>query len=381
MVTSHIMETSAIIYSENEFGKIDGKVANGLARHSKKYNILGIIDSTKAGLDAREYLDGNKSGILIYKSIDDAIDSIGFVPEDFIYGIAPLASFLNKEQRDIIFAAMEKGMNIVNGLPEFLTQDEEFKQKAKDYGVRIFDIRKAPDRKYLHNFTGRINEVKTPVITVLGTDCAVGKRTTAVNLVETLKKEGLNVSFIATGQTGLLQGAKYGIAVDVLTSGFATGEVENAIVCAYENDKPDIIIVEGQGALSHPAFTSSSAIIRGAMPDAIIIQHPPKRKSHCDYPKIPMPTLESEINLIETFSKSKVIAITINHEDMTDIDVDKKILEYEFKYKLPSTDVLKYGCGKIVIKLFEIFPELQKYRKTLIPILQKQEAVPINIIQ
>ena len=364
-----------------EFGKIDGKVANGLARHSEKYNILGIIDSTKAGLDAKEYLDGNKSGILIYKSIDDAIDSIGFVPEDFIYGIAPLASFLNKEQRDIIFAAMEKGMNIVNGLPEFLTQDEEFKQKAKDHGVRIFDIRKAPDRKYLHNFTGRINEVKTPVITVLGTDCAVGKRTTAVNLVETLKKEGLNVSFIATGQTGLLQGAKYGIAVDVLTSGFATGEVENAIVCAYENDKPDIIIVEGQGALSHPAFTSSSAIIRGAMPDAIIIQHPPKRKSHCDYPKIPMPTLESEINLIETFSKSKVIAITINHEDMTDIDVDKKILEYEFKYKLPSTDVLKYGCGKIVIKLFEIFPELQKYRKTLIPILQKQEAVPINIIQ
>lgn len=380
-VTPHIMETRAIIYSENEFGKIDGKVANGLARHSEKYNILGIIDSTKAGLDAKEYLDGNKSGILIYKSIEDAIDSIGFVPEYFIYGIAPLASFLNKEQREIIFAAMEKGMNIVNGLPEFLTQDEEFKQKAIECGVRIFDIRKAPDRKDLHNFTGRINEVKTPVITVLGTDCAVGKRTTAVNLVEGLKKEGLNVSFIATGQTGLLQGAKYGIAVDVLTSGFATGEVENAIVCAYENDKPDIIIVEGQGALSHPAFTSSSAIIRGAMPDAIIIQHPPKRINHCDYPKFPMPTLESEINLLEAFSKSKVIAITINHEDMTDIDVDKKILEYEFKYKLPSTDVLKYGSSKIVNKLFEIFPQLQKRRNTLIPIPQTQEAVPINIIQ
>ena len=380
-VTSRIMKTNAIIYSENEFGKIDGKVANGLARHSEKYNILGIIDSTKVGLDAREYLDGNKSGILIYNSIDDAIDAIGFVPEYFIYGIAPLASFLNKEQRDIIFTAMEKGMNIVNGLPEFLTQDEDFKQKAIEYGVHIFDIRKAPDRKYLHNFTGRINEVKTPVITVLGTDCAVGKRTTAVNLVEALKKEGLNVSFIATGQTGLLQGAKYGIAVDVLTSGFATGEVENAIVCAYENDKPDIIIVEGQGALSHPAFTSSSAIIRGAMPDAIIIQHPPKRKSHCDYPKIPMPTLESEINLLETFSKSKVIAITINHEDMTDIDVDKKILEYEFKYKLPSTDVLKYGSSKIVIKLFEIFPELKKCTNIQVPILQKQEAVPLHIIQ
>ena len=375
------MKTNAIVYSENEFGKIDGKVANGLARHSEKYNILGIIDSTKAGLDTGEYLDGGKSGILIYKSIDEALDNIGFVPEYFIYGIAPLAPFLNTKERDIIFAAMDKGMNIINGLPEFLTEDEEFIQKANDCGVHIFDIRKAPDRKNLHNFSGRINAVKTPVITVLGTDCAVGKRTTAVKLVDTLKKQGMNVSFIATGQTGILQGARYGIAVDVLSSGFSTGEVENAVVCAYENDKPDIIIVEGQGALSHPAFTSSSAIIRGSMPDAIIIQHPPNRKNHCDYPNIPMPTLESEINLLETFSKSKVIAITINHEDMTDIDVDKKILEYEFKYNLPSTDVLKYGCGKIVIKLLELFPELQKFRNTLIPLPQNLVAESIAIIQ
>jgi uncharacterized NAD-dependent epimerase/dehydratase family protein len=274
---------------------------------------------------------------------------------------------------------MDKGMNIINGLPEFLTEDEEFIQKAKDSGVNIFDIRKAPNRRNLHNFSGRIAEVKTPVITVLGTDCAVGKRTTAVKLVDALKNQGLNVSFIATGQTGLLQGAKYGIAVDVLTSGFATGEVENAIVRAYENDKPDIIIVEGQGALSHPSFTSSSAIIRGSMPDAIIIQHPPKRKNHCDYPKIPMPTLESEIDLLETFSKSKVIAITINHEDMTDIDIEKQILEYELEFKLPVTDVLKYGCGKIITKLLDEFPKLQKHRRVKVSIPQEPVVEPFVI--
>jgi uncharacterized NAD-dependent epimerase/dehydratase family protein len=195
---------------------------------------------------------------------------------------------------------------------------------------------------------------------VLGTDCAVGKRTTAVNLVEALKQEGLNVAFIATGQTGLLQGSKYGIAVDVLSSGFATGEVENAIINAYEKESPDIIVVEGQGALSHPAFTSSSAIVRGAMPDAIILQHPPRRINHCDYPGIPMPTLESEIELIEAFSKSKVIAITLNHEDMTDDEVKNTIVEYEYEYELPTTDVLKNGCDKLVNTLFEVFPELQK---------------------
>jgi uncharacterized NAD-dependent epimerase/dehydratase family protein len=354
------MKVNALVYSENELGKIDGKVANGLVRHSEKYQIDGVVDSTKAGLDAGEYLDGIKNGVQVYSTMEDAFENLNYVPEYFIYGIAPLASFLDKEQREIILAAMKKGMHIVNGLPEFLTEDEEFIQKASEYGVQIYDIRKAPPRKDLHNFSGRINEVSTPVITVLGTDCAVGKRTTAVNLVEALKQEGLNVAFIATGQTGLLQGSKYGIAVDVLSSGFATGEVENAIINAYEKESPDIIVVEGQGALSHPAYTSSSAIVRGAMPDAIILQHPPRRINHCDYPNIPMPTLESEIELIEAFSKSKVIAITLNHEDMTDDEVKNTIVEYEYKYELPTTDILKNGSDKLVETLFEEFPELQK---------------------
>ena len=119
-------------------------------------------------------------------------------------------------------------------------------------------------------------------------------------------------------------------------------------------------MVEGQGALSHPAFTSSVAILRGAMPDGIIIQHPPKRKNRCDYPNYLMPTLKSEIELIEMFSKSKISAITINHEDMSDAEVDIIQLEYELKYEIPTVDPLKYGCDKIVDKLFQDFPSLNK---------------------
>ena len=354
------MNVDALVYSENEFGQIDGKVANGLARHSEKYNILGIIDSTKAGLDAGEYLDGIKNGIPIFKSMDDALQSFSSVPDFFIYGIAPLASFLDKSQRDVILDAMTKGMSIVNGLPEFLSEDGEFTQRAIECGVRIHDIRKPPPRKELHGFTGDILNVDTPIITVMGTDCAVGKRTTTVNLVEALKQEGLNAAFIATGQTGLLQGAKYGVAVDVLSSGFSAGEVEHAILEACENEHPDIIVVEGQGALSHPAFTSSAAILRGAIPDAIIVQHPPRRINHCDYPDIPMPTLASEIGLIEMFSKSKVVAITLNHEDMSTDEIAAAIVEYECLYGLPVTDVLTNGCGKLVKQLFEVFPVLRE---------------------
>jgi uncharacterized NAD-dependent epimerase/dehydratase family protein len=359
------MIARALVYCENEFGKIDGKVASGLARHSEKYEILGVIDSTKAGLDTGEYLDGIKNGIPIFPGINDAIEILGFVPEYFIYGIAAQAAYLDQEQREVILAAMKTGMNFVNGLPEFFTEDEEFIRKAIEYRVHIYDMRKAPPRRYLHNFSGRIHEVTTPVIAVLGTDCAVGKRTTSVSLVEALKQVGLNPAFIATGQTGLLQGAKYGIAVDVLSSGFAAGEVENAIINAYEKERPDIIVVEGQGALSHPAYTSSSDIVRGAVPNAIILQHAPKRKNHCDYPDIPLPTLESEIELIEMFSKSKVIAITINHEDMTDAELKNKIAEYESKYELPSTDVLKFGCDKLVNTILKVFPELQKRGSTI----------------
>jgi uncharacterized NAD-dependent epimerase/dehydratase family protein len=352
------MLARALVYCENEFGQIDGKVANGLARHSEKYDILAIIDSTKAGLDAGEYLDNTPNNIPIYASVDQAIKALGYIPEYFIYGIAAQAAFLDREQRDIILAAMKIGMNFVNGLPEFFTDDEEFIRKAIEYRVHIYDLRKSPPRKDLHNFSGRIHEIKTPVIAVLGTDCAVGKRTTAVKLVEALKAVGLNPVFIATGQTGLLQGAKYGIAVDVLTSGFATGEIENAIINADAKEHPDIIVVEGQGALSHPAYSSSSAILRGAVPDAIILQHPPKRKNHVDYPDLPMSTLDYEIELVELFSKSKVIAITINHEDMTDIELADLITEYETKYGRPTTDVLKYGSEKLVKTLRTVFPEL-----------------------
>ena len=354
------MIARALVYCESEFGKIDGKVANGLARHSDKYDILGVIDSTKAGLDTGEYLDGINNGIPVFPSMTDAIGTLGFVPEYFIYGIAAQAAYLDHAQREVILAAMKTGMNFVNGLPEFFTEDDEFIRKAIEYRVHIYDMRKAPQRRYLHNFSGRIHEVTTPVIAVLGTDCAVGKRTTAVSLVEALKQMGLNPAFIATGQTGLLQGAKYGIAVDVLTSGFAAGEVENAIVNAYEKERPDIVVVEGQGSLSHPAYTSSSAIVRGAVPNAIILQHPPKRKNHCDYPDLPMPTLESEIELIEVFSKSQVIAITLNHEDMTDAELRSTMAEYESKYALPTTDVLKCGCDKLVNTILKTFPELQE---------------------
>ncbi len=354
------MKEKAILYAEAFFGENDGKVANGLVRHSEKYEILGVVDSTKAGLDAGEVLDGETNGILIFPTIDVALEILTdyHYPEYFIYGIAPTHSVLSKKEREVFFLAMEKGLNIVNGLPEFFTDDLEFVDSAAEYGVSITDVRKPQPREELPHFTGKIHFALTPVIAIMGTDCAIGKRTTAQRLVKALRKEGLKIAFIATGQTGLLQGAKYGTAIDVLSSGFATGAVEHAILTAEEAEKPDLIIVEGQGSLGHPSFTSSAAILKGSLPDAIIVQHAPNRLNYCTYPDMPLTSLQSEIDLLEAFCGPRVMAITLNHENMSDAELELTIVEYEATYQLPVTDVLKKGCDKLVEKLAVFFPDL-----------------------
>ena len=136
--------------------------------------------------------------------------------------------------------------------------------------------------------------------------------------------------------------------------------MEQAVCQAWEHEKPDIIIIEGQGSLSHPAYLSSCFIIRGSQPDAIIIQHPPKREFLGDYPKIKMPTLESEINLLESFSGKPVIGFALNHENMTTSEVDETIIEYKKQFNLPVNDVFTYNCDCLIEKILSLFPILKK---------------------
>ncbi|MFA1822956.1 DUF1611 domain-containing protein [Virgibacillus oceani] len=360
------MKETAVLYCENKFGTMDGKTANGLIRSSRKYQILGIIDSTKAGMDAGEILDGERNGIPVFASLDDALKNLSTTPDQFIYGIAPSEAFLKSDERNIVLHAMANGINVVNTLHEFFTDDEEFVKQSKQYSVKITDVRKPPEKKDMHLFIGRILNIKTPVITVLGTDSAIGKRTTSVLLEEALIKKGLKTAFVATGQTGLIQGAKYGIAIDAIPSQFMTGEIENQVMKAYDNEDPDIIIVEGQGALSHPAYISSCAIIRGSRPGAIIVQHAPKREFLGDFSFMKMPTLKSEIELIEAFSKSKVIATTINHENMSNKEIEEEVAVNETQLNLPAADVLTHGCDKLVASIFKSYPELKRKQKKVL---------------
>jgi uncharacterized NAD-dependent epimerase/dehydratase family protein len=362
------VKQTALVYCENQFGLMDGKTASGLIRHSDTYTILGVIDSKLEGKDAGEVLGIKNSNIPIFASLDDALEKLNTIPDCYIYGKAPLEASIPIQERILILEAMRKGMNIINGLHQFFSEDREFMQAAIQYGVQIKDIRKPPQLKDSHIYTGDIARVNIPVIAILGTDCACGKMTTAVELNKALNTLGIKSVMVATGQTSIMQGAKYGVTMDALVSQFVIGEVENAVVQAFEQENPDIILVEGQSALSHPAFMSSVGILKGSMPDGIILQHPPSRVFRCDFPHLPMPTLESEIKLIEAFSQSQIIAIALSHENLTDQSILKIIDEYEAYFKLPTTDVLTHGCQKLVQSLCKYFPKLnQKIKQEYLP--------------
>jgi len=350
---------TAIVYCEANFGALDGKTANGLIRRSEKYEILSVIDSEKAGLDTGMVLDEKPNSIPICRDLADSLAQAGSVPDAFIFGMAPSSGMLSKHERALVLEAMSHGMNIVNGLHEFLNDDPVFAAACVANKVTINDVRKPRDKKNLRLFSGRISEVTCPRIAVLGTDCAIGKRTTANILTRALNDRGIKAVMIGTGQTGLIQGARYGVAIDAIPSQFCAGELEATIVEAFENENPDVIIIEGQGSLSHPAFSSTSFILRGSCPDGVVLQHAPRRTQRCDFEQMAMPTPVAEINLIQTFSDTKVIGLTINHEDMSDNEVSTAITQYEHELGIPSTDALTRPPEHLVEMVTAAFPELQ----------------------
>ena len=352
------MET-AIILCEGGFGTPAGKTAAGLVRHSIRFTIVGIVDSSQAGKDAGEVLDGRKNGIPVFDSVKDALSKLPEKPRFMIIGIATIGGMLPEEFRRPVKDAIEGGVSMMSGLHEWLAEDEELSALAAKHGVELHDIRREPPLRKLHKYNDLVRKLDCIRIPVLGTDAAIGKRTTAIVLAKALNERGVRTSFVATGQTGLMQGSKYGIPLDAIRGDYVVGELEHAIVTAYEEEKPQLIIIEGQGALSHPAYvTGSRAIVSASQPQAVVLQHAPGRKYRSytdDVPHLPVGTVERESELVGVFGGCDVIGIAINPESMTREEVVKTIAEYEQKYGLPTCDVLVDGPDKIVDAIIKRF--------------------------
>lgn len=343
------IDGTALVYCNNKFNTPEGKTAHGLTRFNERFDVLAIIDRNYAGQDAGQVLDGKPNGIPVIRTFDEAVAQ--FPAKNFVIGLAPDGGRLPKEDKDVVRKAIEKGMNITSGLHDFLTKDPFLVDLAKKHNCTIKDVRKTPDRDDLHFFTSKIEEVDCLKIAVLGTDSAIGKRTTAWIIVHGFRNAGLKAELVGTGQTAWMQGAKYSMIMDSCINDFVSGEIEHATHEAWKNENPDIIVIEGQGSLMNPAYPGGFEILAAGRPDYVVLQHAPKRIEYDGFPGYAIHSLPDQIKAIEVISGKKVIAITVNHENMKAHEIEPACDYIKKVTDLPAFDVLAHGSKGLVVLL------------------------------
>ena len=350
------LDGNAIVYCEGAFTTTYGKTGHGLVRRTRRYRVTAVIDSSVAGRDAGDVLDGKPNGIPLVADLDTAVKvsaEAGNPATHFVIGIAPDGGRLSPQIRAAIEGAIDAGLNVDAGLHDFLREDRAIARRAAEKGVRLRDVRATPPRGDLHGWTGKIDEVTSYRVAVLGTDSAIGKRTTAWVLMEALENEGLSAEMIGTGQTAWMQGARYGLLLDSLISDFMAGEIEHAAWLAWKEQRPDVLVLEGQGSLMNPAYPGGYEILAAARPHAVVLQHAPARFEYDGFPGYALDPIDRQIKAIEFVSGRPVIAVTINHENMRREEVRAAAEEIERLTGLPAFDVLLQGgegLAKVVIE-------------------------------
>ena len=354
-----MVDGNAIVYCEGAFNTTFGKTAHGLVRYTSRYNITCVIDSEYAGKDSGIVLDKIINNIPVVASLEDALNissQQNLEPACFVIGIAPDGGTFNAEMLLAVKNAVRVGLNIDSGLHEFLSEMPEIVKLAEEHSVALRDVRKtAIETK--HFFTGNIEKVKSFIIAVLGTDSAVGKRTTAQLLVKGFNDIGMSAVMAGTGQTAWMQGAKYFTIMDSTVNDFVAGGIEHAVYSAWKDLKPDVIVIEGQGSMMNPAYPGGFEILAAGRPDIIILQHAPARKEYDGFPGYPLHSLKKQIKVIEMLSNKKVAAVTINHEDLSEKKLAKKISKIKKKTGLYTVDVLLSGVSELIKELKEYYED------------------------
>lgn len=344
-----MQKANAIIITAGHLDSNNGKTAHGLIRGTERFNIVGVIDDKHPGKDAGEVLDGKKRNIPIYATIEDFVTNGKEKAAYGIIGVATKGGVIPDSLRAILKNALANGLGLVNGLHEYISEIPELADFAKSKGLEIIDVRKPKKFKDLHFWSGEIKTVKCPKIAVLGTDCALGKRTTARFLMQAMRAAGYKAEMIYTGQTGWMQGAKYGFVFDSTLNDFISGEMEHAIVQCWNEVKPDIIFIEGQSSLRNPSGPAGAEWIVSADADAAVLQHNPPRikyKGLEDYPAL-IPDVKDEIALIKIYG-APTVALTVNTHKMTEKEARDYAAAKEKELGIPVILPLEDGMERLV---------------------------------
>ncbi|HEY1867095.1 MAG TPA: DUF1611 domain-containing protein [Candidatus Cybelea sp.] len=319
----------------------DAKTAHGVIRYGSD-EVVAVIDPSCAGRRVRDVLPYLESDAPIVASLTQALK---YSPNALLIGTAPKGGGLPAQWRGAILEAIGAHLEIVSGLHEMLDQDREFRVAARAAGSRIWDVREPPD---VPLFSGDAYAVNAPILLTVGNDCAVGKMTVSLELVRAANAAGKNARFVPTGQTGVLI-AGWGICIDRVIADFAAGAAEQLVLYAA-HEGADLIVVEGQGAINHPAYAPVTlALMTGCAPDALVLVADPRRRLIETYPTPTLSYRESiaiHERLLATIKPAPVAGIALNTLGLSESDARVEIERARAETGLPSDDLVRFGAER-----------------------------------
>ena len=331
-----------------------GKTAIGVLRY-RENDVVAVIDHESAGKTA-QHVVGVGGDTPIVATVAEAI-ALG--PDTLLIGVATRGGMIPNEWREPLMEAISHGLDVICGLHYFLSDDPEIAAAAAVAGVRLIDVRKPPDELAVAEAKPRA--AGGTVITMVGSDCAVGKMSVALDIEAEARNQGVDAQFVATGQTGMMISGN-GIPLDRIIGDFMSGAVEAEVDRAAA--KHSLVLVEGQGSLIHPAYSGVTlALIHGSRPDAMILTVMPSRSIVEDY-EIEIPSVLDLIEMHESaagwIKPAPVIAIAVNSLGLTE-DQSRRALEIvAMESGLPTTDSFRYGAS-LLVKTIREFRSGRRY--------------------
>jgi uncharacterized NAD-dependent epimerase/dehydratase family protein len=348
--------TPLVILAEAYFATRHAKTATGVLRYGD-WPVTAVIDSTSVGKDLSSYKEVLKDTKIV-SCLDEAL-KLSPRPQALLIGIAPIGGELPKAWLDLIEYAIKQGLHIINGLHEYLNDNLELVNLAKKHSVILWDVRNPSSYEASKDFyvaKHNIRQSPAKVITMVGTDCNVGKMCTALELQQGLMEKGIRASFIATGQTGIMISGD-GVPLDRTICDFSAGAIERAIdLCIRDN--PEVILVEGQGSLLHPGYSAVTlALMHGSKPDYMILCTKAGAEKILGGYDVRIPALDRVIEIYESASSwlatenytgAKVIGVSANTSSLDQVAADEYISNSESLTKLPCADLFKSGKEKLI---------------------------------
>lgn len=337
--------TRLAIFAEGLFDDHHAKTAHGVIRYGRR-EVVAVIDSCHAGRTAAEVVPFCRRPVPIVASLGEAVEQGATC---LLVGVAPSGGTMDRDWRVTLLNAIDRGMDIEAGLHTMLTDDSELREAARDRGIRLRDLRATPSELGLPKGAAT-RRAGLRVVHTVGSDVVVGKKAVALELDAAARKRGLPSVFVATGQTGIAI-AGWGTAVDHVISDYVAGAAERLV--DEGGSMGDLLFVEGQGALFHPAYSGVTlGLLHGCAPDVLVLAHKAGATLIRNYPEIPLPTLPELIAAYESVSRpvhpARVAAVALNTAGLDEIAAREAVTDVEQRCGVVADDAVRFGPERIL---------------------------------